>query len=136
MTRQEALNLNWNHFVVNQKPKCEDLASNTCQYSHQGNCCAVGVLLSPSLRRHLSDKLFPVEEMWAELEGTEHLAEYQRLEADLGLDFLEYLQLCHDSVITNPNTLALRSPDLNPQPVQFQKALQMVISRFGLDPVA
>lgn len=134
MTRQEALNLNWNHFVVNQKPKCEDRASNTCQYSHQGNCCAVGVLLSPSLRQHLAGQLFPVEEMRAELEGTEHLAEYQALEAALGLDFLEYLQMCHDSVITNPDTLALRSPELNPQPVQFQKALWMVIGRFGLEP--
>lgn len=136
MTRQEAINLNWNHFVVNQKPKCEDTASNTCQYSHQGNCCAVGVLLSPELKRHLVGQLFPVEEMLVELEATEHLAEYRKLEADLGLDFLEYLQMCHDSVITHPDTLALRSPELNPQPVQFQLALQKVINKFHLNPVA
>lgn len=131
MTRQEAFNICWQRFVVDQKPKCET-PQLVCMYSHKGNCCAVGALLSPELRKHLEGQLFPVTDMAIELDATPHLAEYQAIETGCTMNFLESLQIAHDQVVTCQTTLDRMEPEDKPQSVQFMKALSRVACKYGL----
>lgn len=142
MTRQEAFDLNWKHFVTEQHPKCTGPATpgaeTNCLYADgQGNCCAVGLLLSPESRQALRGIVVPIDELQSELDPADPdyrqvFKDLDYLDDTLSMDFLEALQGCHDNVVSDPTLIAASPVLLGPQPVQFARRLQDVAQRYDL----
>lgn len=95
MTQQEAFNINWQHFVVNEQPASFDKESNSCMYRGPRNTkCGIGLLVKDEdyeakWESGLNGNAYNVKY----LIGSNLLPEYLQ---ELPTDFLEAIQYAHD----------------------------------------
>lgn len=106
MTKQEAFNKNWEHFIVNWSPPGFDATSGPgrCRYkSKDGRKCAIGILIEPGkYRRDFDDEFSHVEDVLNQ-SGVLPLKNSVRYDTDL--DFLTDLQHHHDTIAAETHRL-------------------------------
>ena len=134
MTQQEAFDRNWQHFVVEQKPKRADAKGKCYYHRDDGNCCGVGLLLSPGLRGRLTNSLTPLDELpgLIESEAPEFSSEWEELVSTLGFYFLEDLQTKHDGVQYDPEKVTENELYAVPEVVQFRERLTALANDYKL----
>lgn len=135
MNQQQALELNWQHFVVEGKPKCIGVDDNF-MYHDPGtlNCCSVGRLMSPELREYLSGRLCPVDELESLLEDEypELLPGWRQIVQGCSLPFLEHLQGIHDCVVLTDGSFPQMLAALGTPQEQFRNRLTALAKDYNL----
>jgi len=97
ITPQKALDLNWQHFVVNKNPQCK-YGDGDCSYFYENNRCSIGICLELDDAKKLEQYVFEHHNPFGNLKNHAVIIELNNFGYDFeNLDFMIELQKIHDT---------------------------------------